>query len=146
MTLEVDGDTITSVIIEGPQAKRIDRWRNDRLEDDNLWSQDYSTGAEQWWAGLDQSAREDEFVLATARSGTFHIATYPTKLTERDFGLVEYGTLDGGIYHTKVLFAGPRPTAIPEPGTLVLMLAAVSVTAAARLRRRWTTSPGNGRV
>ncbi len=121
MKLEVDGDTLTSLILDGPMALSIDRWGNDWLQDGNIWTQGYAGGAEQWWAGLDPDAEPGVFALATAPDGVYHIATFPTNLAESDFGLIEYGTIDGGIYQATVQFLGLKPAQVPEPGTLVLL-------------------------
>ncbi len=122
MMLDVDGDTFTSLIIDGPMALSIDRWGNEWFEDGNTWSQAYFAGAEQWFAGLD----------ATVPSGVYHIATYPSYLTELDFGQVEYGTIDGGVYTTAVQFHGPSGAPVPEPGMLLLMLAGCAAAVATR--------------
>ncbi len=124
MVMDTGGDTLVSMLIEGPQALSIDGFAGGfDLETGTFWTQQYFAGKEQWIELTD-----------TGVDGVFKIATYAAGLTAADFGGrtlgVEYGTWAGDIVFTTV-------TVIPEPSTLSLLaFAALGLLAYVRRKRR----------
>ncbi len=123
--VDTNGENLSVLLVEGPQAFSIDRWLDGTTQDGVTWAQAYFAGKEQW-IGVSLTSPPDD---------VYQIATYAKGLESTDFGEVVFGTLEGPSFTTTVTIRdGVDP--VPEPGTLALVGLGLTGWAASRRRRK----------